>query len=83
MSENATVAHAATLEREIPLDRMVLIGTFGTEDAPRALVRHATGRIEKVAPGERLSGSEILAIGAGELLLKKGGGVRKLVMPAG
>ncbi|RYH11249.1 hypothetical protein [Tropicimonas sp. IMCC6043] len=83
MSENETVAKAATQEREIPLDRMALIGTFGTEEMPHALVRQSSGRIVRVTPGERLAGRQVLSIGVGEVLLGKGNGVTRLAMPAG
>ncbi len=83
MAENAVVASAATLKNGISLDRLVLIGVFGTEAERRALVRHASGRIERVRPGERLGGARVLAIGTAELVLKSGSGTRTLEMPSG
>ncbi|NDR54983.1 hypothetical protein [Aliiruegeria sabulilitoris] len=83
MSENTKVASAATQKNEIELDRLALIGTFGTDAERHALVRHSSGRIEKVKMGEKVAGRRIVAIGNGEMFLQTGSGTRKLEMPAG
>ncbi|MFV0359525.1 hypothetical protein [Tropicimonas sp.] len=83
MSENATVAEAATQKNTIALDELVLLGTFGTDDARTALVRHTSGRIEKVAPGNRVGRATVVAIDADSLVLKTGSRTRRLQMPQG
>lgn len=83
MSENATVAAAATTKNEIPLDRLALIGTFGTDSNRYALLRHASGRIQKVEMGDSVSGRRVAAIGEGELFLRGGSGTKRLDMPEG
>ena len=83
MSENKKVAAAATQKNEIQPDRMALIGTFGTERNRHALVRHSSGRIEKVTMGEKIAGRRVVAIGNGTMFLQTGSGTTKLEMPAG
>ncbi len=83
MSENPKVAAAATQKNEIRLDRLALIGTFGTDENRHALVRHASGRIEKVKMGERVAGRRVMAIGKGEIFLKASSGTTRLEMPSG
>lgn len=83
MSENKKVAAAATQKGEIRLDRMALIGTFGTETNRHALVRQASGRIVKVKMGEKVAGRRVVAIGNGEVFLRAGSGTTRLEMPSG
>lgn len=83
MSDNPKVAEAATQKNTIALDALVLLGTFGTEEDRRALVRHATGRVQKVEPGERVGGARVVAIGKDSIHLQSRGRVRKLEMPLG
>ncbi|SDI10335.1 hypothetical protein [Lutimaribacter saemankumensis] len=45
----------------------VLIGTFGPDTDARALLRLPSGRIERVASGDRLAGMQITAIAPGLL----------------
>ncbi len=83
MSENQKVAKAATQRNEIRLDRLALIGTFGTETRRHALLRHSTGRIEKVQMGERVAGRRVVAIADGVVFLKSSSGTKRLDMPEG
>lgn len=83
MSDNAIVASAATRKNGLPLDEMALIGVFGKETARRALIRHASGRIETVRPGERLGGRTVVSIGLDGIVLKSGSRVQRLEMPSG
>lgn len=73
----------ATQPGAIDLDRMALIGIFGTDTDRRALVRLASGRIEKVVPGGRLGGATVVTIDKAGLLLLSGGNERRLDMPKG
>ncbi|MDV7143222.1 hypothetical protein R3X27_11070 [Tropicimonas sp. TH_r6] len=83
MSENQKVATAATKKNELRLDRLSLIGTFGTETKRHALLRHSSGRISKVEMGKRIAGQQVVAIADGAVFLKTSTGTRRLEMPEG
>ena len=83
MSDNEKVAAAATRKGEIRLDQLVLIGVFGTEEERRAMVRHASGRIETVTMGGRVGGRRVVAIDTDAVLLQTSSGTTRLAMPAG
>ncbi len=84
MSETSRLAgKLATVDNELALNKLALIGTFGTETNRRALVRHSTGRVETVKMGERVAGSRVVAISQDTLFLKSGSKTRKLEMPSG
>ena len=79
----AYAARLATVPDGVKLDELALIGTFGTDDARRAMVRHASGRIETVKPGERVAGSKVVGISSDKIVLKSGSRTRELAMPSG
>jgi len=79
----ASVARAATLENAINLNRINLIGIYGTPENRRALVRLANGKYEKVQVGDRLDGGRVSAIGDEELRYRKGSRDVLLKMPRG
>lgn len=87
MAENppdTTQAQAlATQSDVLDLNTLSLIGTMGTEEAPRALVRLPSGRIEKVAVGDTLRGRRIDAIEPERMLLSRNGTQSVLEMPQG
>jgi hypothetical protein len=83
MPNTTKAAAAATEKNKLQLRDLSLIGVFGTSNDRRALVRHASGRIERVRPGERLNGRQVIAIDGNALLLRAGRGTRRLEMPAG
>ncbi|MCB1360757.1 MAG: hypothetical protein KDJ96_06565, partial [Rhodobacteraceae bacterium] len=70
---SASVARQATETDAIRLNRVNLIGVFGTPDARRALVRTSTGRMVRVSVGDRLDGGRVTAIGEDELRYTKNG----------
>ncbi len=80
---STTVARAATERGGLETDGLTLIGIFGTGAAPRALVRLASGRVQRVKVGDRLSGGKVIAIGEGKLILLKGTRRITLKMPRG
>ncbi|WP_149866498.1 hypothetical protein [Tropicimonas marinistellae] len=82
MSTNARVAAAATQKNRFRTGETSLIGVFGHPDDRRALVRHPSGRIEKVRPGERLKGGRVAAIEADSLVYLSSGRERRLKMPS-
>lgn len=83
MSEKSKVAIAATQENVLQLDTLSLLGTFGTDADRSALVRHASGRVEKVTMGETVGTSKVVAISKDALFLRSGSKTRKLEMPQG
>lgn len=74
-------AFAATDHNVLPLDRAVLLGTFIRGDASEALVRTASGGIQKLARGDHLGYAVVTAIEPGTLHLAEGGMARKLSIP--
>jgi hypothetical protein len=79
----ASVADRATLDNAIRLERVNLIGVYGTPSDRRALVRLPTGRYVKVKVGDRVDGGRVAAIGSGELDYVKNGRRVTLRMPRG
>ena len=80
---SASVARRATLKNAINLNRINLIGVYGTPSKRRALVRLPSGRYKKVKVGDRIDGGRIVAIGDSELRYQKGGRNHTLKMPRG
>ena len=83
MPVTTLVAAAATEKNTLPLDDLALIGVFGPSNDRRALLRHASGRIEQVRPGARVNGRQVIAIDADALVVRVAGGTRRLKMPPG
>ncbi|MDO9527057.1 MAG: hypothetical protein Q7J57_16210 [Gemmobacter sp.] len=79
----ASVAKQATLARAINLNRLNLIGVYGTSSSRYALVRTSSGRYERVKVGDRLDGGQVSAITQTELRYSKRGQQVKLEMPKG
>ncbi|APE43895.1 pilus assembly protein PilZ [Sulfitobacter alexandrii] len=75
------VADLATTEAR--LDRTALIGIFGSETAPGALVRTPNGRITRVGLGDTVAGGTVAAIGEGQLVLNVRGRAKALKLPQG
>ena len=67
------VTDAATQPDALPARGLVLLGTFVKPDGPRALVRTGWGRIEQVAPGDRVGRVTIAAIEPGLVHIQTGG----------
>ncbi|NRB04195.1 MAG: hypothetical protein HRU30_13130 [Rhodobacteraceae bacterium] len=80
---SASVARQATERRAINLNRMNLIGVYGTPSSRRALVRLSNGRYKKVKVGDRIDGGRVSAIGDSELRYIKGSRNLVLKMPKG
>ncbi|WP_424964918.1 hypothetical protein [Dinoroseobacter sp. S375] len=79
----ASVARQATIEDALRLNRINLIGVYGTPNSRRALVRLASGRYVKVEVGDRVDGGRVGAIGETSLQYTKGGRNITLEMPRG
>jgi hypothetical protein len=80
---SANVARAATVRNAIRLNRVSLIGVYGTSSNRRALVRMPNGQYEKVKVGDRLDGGRVTAISASQLRYQKSGRTLSLDMPRG
>ena len=70
---SASVARQATVENAIRLNRINLIGVYGSASNRRALVRLSNGRYVKVEVGDRLDGGQVAAIGRDALRYVKRG----------
>lgn len=80
---SAGVAATATDENALRLNRVNLIGVYGSASNRRALVRLASGRYVKVQVGDTVDGGRVAAIGDGELVYVKGSRTITLTMPSG
>ncbi|MFD0979669.1 hypothetical protein [Tropicimonas aquimaris] len=80
---NAAVAKQATVKNALALNKVSLIGVYGTSNQRRALVRLPSGKYLKVQVGDRLDGGRVAAIGSSELLYSKSGRNITLTMPKG
>lgn len=78
-----TVAEQATFVNAISLNRINLIGVYGTQSNRYALIRQANGRYKKVSVGDRIDGGTVAAITNDEVRYQKGGRMIALEMPRG
>ncbi|MCU9839505.1 MULTISPECIES: hypothetical protein [Ruegeria] len=78
---NSKVSSAATQAADIQKNALTVLGIFGPTDDMRALVRLPGGKVEQVAPGDKLRAGEILAIDDEGLMLRHGGQTRRLAIP--
>ncbi len=79
----ASVARQATIKNAINLNKVNLIGVYGTSSNRRALVRLSSGRYKKVQVGDRVDGGRVSAISEDELHYTKGKRNLVLKMPKG
>jgi hypothetical protein len=79
----ASVARQATIKNAINLNKVNLIGVYGTSSNRRALVRLSSGRYKKVQVGDRVDGGRVSAISQDELHYTKGNRKVVLKMPKG
>ncbi|WP_294221176.1 hypothetical protein [uncultured Shimia sp.] len=79
----ASVARQATIKNAINLNKVNLIGVYGTSSNRRALVRLSSGRYKKVQVGDRVDGGRVSAISEDELHYTKGKRNVVLKMPKG
>ena len=78
---SASVARQATEKNVLKLNKVNLIGVYGSSSSRRALVRMPNGRYKKVQVGDRLDGGKVAAISTGELHYVKRGRNVVLRMP--
>lgn len=77
----AKAAYAATEKSAGALSGLILLGTFGADAAPRALVRTSGGDVVALKIGDRIGQSPIIAIETGRLAYNKGGRTEWLQQP--
>lgn len=75
------VAQTATTHADIALSKLTLLGTFGTDAAPKALVRLPDGAIATLIPGDTLGAQTVIAIDHDRLGLGRGGTAYWLTLP--
>ncbi|NBQ27145.1 MAG: hypothetical protein EBU18_04110 [Rhodobacteraceae bacterium] len=80
---NAKVSKEATIKNALKLNKVNLIGVFGTGSKKRALIRLSNGKRQMVSVGDKLDGGKVAAIGDGELRYVKGGQNVVLKLPKG
>lgn len=78
---SAAVAQAATTQSAQSLGGLILLGTFGSESRPRALVRTSGGDVVQLKIGDRIGRAPIVAIETGRLAYAKGGQTAWLEQP--
>jgi type IV pilus biogenesis protein PilP len=83
LPENASVATESTVNGALNLNRINLIGVFGTTSDRSALVRMPGGKVVRVQVGDTLDGGRIAAIGEDNLYYVKNGQNVQLRMPNG
>ncbi|MEM1432182.1 MAG: hypothetical protein AAGG09_22210, partial [Pseudomonadota bacterium] len=79
---SALVARQATQRNALRLNRVTLIGVYGSASQRRALVRLPSGRYVKVQVGDRLDGGRVSAISRTELQYTKSGRAVTIEMPS-
>ncbi|APX25134.1 MULTISPECIES: amidophosphoribosyltransferase [Salipiger] len=67
------VAATATKRADIPRSGPVLLGIFGRDSAPRALVRLPGGRTASVRVGDRVGNRRVVAIDETRIALARNG----------
>ncbi|MEM6372959.1 MAG: hypothetical protein AAF727_09295 [Pseudomonadota bacterium] len=80
---NQTTAALATQTGVMPRHSLQLIGTAGSEDDRRALLRGAGGAIETVRVGDTVRQGTVVAISDRSLILNTMTGTRTLSIPTG
>ncbi|MEM6322330.1 MAG: hypothetical protein AAF748_01530 [Pseudomonadota bacterium] len=79
----AEVSSAATEENALRLNRVNLIGVYGSAEDRRALVRLSSGRYVKVQVGDTVDRGRVVAIGDTALRYVRGGRTITLELPNG
>ena len=81
--QNPSVVREATVNSGLNLNRVSLIGVFGTSSDRSALVRMPGGKVMRVQVGDSLDGGRVAAIGEDNLYYVKNGQNVMLAMPKG
>ena len=80
--QHQTLTHVADMaSQDVHLERLALIGVFGSSDARGALVRARSGKISRVVVGDRVAGRTVAAIGEDSVILSRGSSTKVLRLP--
>lgn len=79
----AEVTAAATQTATAKLDTLILLGTTGTGEASKALIRTSKGEVVALKLGDRIGRDPIVAIEEGRVGLVRNGETRWLTQPIG
>ena len=79
--EQLKAAEIATTQARLNLRKTILLGTFGSESAPGALLRLPSGDVIRVTRGDPVAGGEIAAIDADKVVIAHGGRTTVLTAP--
>ena len=73
------VADLATQNAD--LGRPALIGVFGSQTAPAALIRDRKGTVQRVIIGDQVANQTVTAIAEDRVILARGGKTSTLTLP--
>ncbi|MFA8385618.1 MAG: amidophosphoribosyltransferase [Pelagibaca sp.] len=76
------VAKQATQTTDDLRGALILLGTFGTNDHPQALLKLRGGKIATVSRGDLVKGETVVAIEEGRVALARNGTAHWLEMPS-
>ena len=85
MAQDTTPTHVAQQATQTTDDlrgALILLGTFGPNDHPQALLKLRGGKIATVSRGDVVNGKTIVAIEEGRVALARNGTAHWLEMPA-
>ncbi|MFK7835057.1 MAG: pilus assembly protein PilP [Sulfitobacter sp.] len=74
-----TVAQTATETARLP--KLALLGIFGSEAAPAALIRTGRGEVMRVQVGDHVARQRVAEIDSSRVILAQAGRTRMLSMP--
>lgn len=78
---NKTTASAATTPARLRLGRTLLLGTFGSEDSPAALLRLPSGHTQRAVVGDDTPAGRVTAIAPGAVHVTNGHRAKVLTVP--
>ena len=82
MATDPTPPHVAELATTTAhLDRLALIGVFGTQAARAALIRAQDGTVQRVTVGDSVANKTVSAIGEDRVILVRGTQTSTLRLP--
>ncbi|WP_425098492.1 hypothetical protein [Tropicibacter sp. S64] len=74
----AKVQDIATTEATLPGSEPMVLGVFGKENAPHALIRLPNGKVTEVQVGSRIGAQQVIAVAADAIVLSNS---KRLRMP--
>ena len=74
-------ARLATVSARIDRNDIILLGTFGKETAPAALLRLPSGETRRVEAGDTVAGLTVIAVNPGSVVIDAAGNTTLLVPP--